>query len=497
MLMDNVKKKREYLRVLFTVFLISSSYSFGSSVEITFFDVGQGNCTLVCGAEDLDETPLLIDCGSNSLRHRSGRKREDVFDEIIKKLNEYFVKKSIGNRVFNVALSHPDVDHYKWINMLVGICAKRIPSIEISKVWLGGNQKDYQKSNNNINDLVRLAHDVVQVVPNRDITEVSEKIKILPMYTSDSKKSRNTNDESLVIRIDHGGKSCLITGDATDKTIEYLKQLVEEHVLDADLLKADILLASHHGAESDGSNNLNFINSVNPKFVVFSAGLSGNCHPRPITMYNYMDPKLRLETLGSYHLLCFGIKSKKDKHDCRFISFAQIFTAKGNYTYGIYLTDKGAYCTLTQGTISFILEDAGRELSPPKYTISREYSNFKECAIAGCNFEYIDGFKIDAINYVDLSNLDFNDIDKLEDRKIIEDLLVLLQDKAKSLKKIDLSRNDIGFNDNIVRLALLLKEKQTIRIFKIDEKNLSYEQMKALEVAWNSRGLEFVNRRVD
>ena len=81
---------------------------------------------------------------------------------------------------------------------------------------------------------------------------------------------KNNNDNSCVIKISDGNKSVLLTGDIS-KVVE--QKLVNEHVSqykNKSELKADILIAPHHGSKTSSSQA--FIQQVEPQWVVFSAG---------------------------------------------------------------------------------------------------------------------------------------------------------------------------------------------------------------------------------
>ena len=72
------------------------------------------------------------------------------------------------------------------------------------------------------------------------------------------------NDASCVLHVAAGGASVLLTGDI-EAGIE--AALMADH---AEALRADVLLAAHHG--SDSSSTAAFLRAVDPKWVWFSAG---------------------------------------------------------------------------------------------------------------------------------------------------------------------------------------------------------------------------------
>ena len=99
-------------------------------------------------------------------------------------------------------------------------------------------------------------------------------------------KSRRRNAISLVLKVEYHGKSILIAGDSVGRfdgrgspsnspAIATDKYLLDRYT-DGEL-KADILIAPHHG--SDNGSSVAFIREVNPGIVVFSAE-ADHGHPK-------------------------------------------------------------------------------------------------------------------------------------------------------------------------------------------------------------------------
>ena len=81
----------------------------------------------------------------------------------------------------------------------------------------------------------------------------------------------DTNDTSIVLRIDYGDTSFLFTGD--------METGAEGDLMDSGAnLKADVLKAGHHG--SDTSTSYRFLREVMPKYTVISVG-EGNSYGHP------------------------------------------------------------------------------------------------------------------------------------------------------------------------------------------------------------------------
>ena len=70
----------------------------------------------------------------------------------------------------------------------------------------------------------------------------------------------NLNNTSIILKVTHGNKSFLFTGDAEREE--------EQMLLDKGLLKSDILKIGHHG--SDTSTSYTFLREVMPEYAVIS-----------------------------------------------------------------------------------------------------------------------------------------------------------------------------------------------------------------------------------
>jgi competence protein ComEC len=104
----------------------------------------------------------------------------------------------------------------------------------------------------------------------------------------------NPNDNSLVLRIRHGKRAILLTGDA---------ELNQEQKLLAgrNPLRADLLKVGHHGSRT--STSPAFVNRVQPALATISSGMRNRFgHPHPVTLDTLRRAgvrTLRLDRLGA------------------------------------------------------------------------------------------------------------------------------------------------------------------------------------------------------
>ena len=94
----------------------------------------------------------------------------------------------------------------------------------------------------------------------------SAKVEILASPTS----ADNLNNTSIILKVTHGNKSFLFTGDAEREE--------EQTLLDKGFLKSDVLKVGHHG--SDTSTSYTFLREVMPEYAVISVG-KGNSYGHP------------------------------------------------------------------------------------------------------------------------------------------------------------------------------------------------------------------------
>jgi competence protein ComEC len=94
----------------------------------------------------------------------------------------------------------------------------------------------------------------------------------------------NENDNSCVINISDGKYNVLLTGDISRK----VEKLLTANPEIAKKLKADVIIAPHHGSKTSSSSR--FIKAVSPDVVVFSAGFLNRWHmPNKAVLKRYEE----------------------------------------------------------------------------------------------------------------------------------------------------------------------------------------------------------------
>lgn len=259
--------------IAFTLWLMVALKVGERPLEVVFLDVGQGDAIYI-------ETPL----GSQVLID-GGRDRR-VLRELSKVMP--FWDRSIDL----VIATHPDADH---IGGLVDV--------------LEAFQVDYLMDTEVKNDTpvfrsytAAVKTEAVERIPPARGTQITlDDNVILTVLSREVVAASNTNDASIVARLDYGDTSFLFTGDAT-KEIE--RELLGLH----DVLDSDVLKVGHHG--SDTSTSSEFVSAVSPSIAVISVG-KGNSYGHPTknvldTLSDQTVRVLRTDEVGTIRLMSDG-----------------------------------------------------------------------------------------------------------------------------------------------------------------------------------------------
>lgn len=255
-------------------------------VEVSFIDVGQGDCILITDAGRC----MLIDTGNK---------------DSYKAIEEYLHGKGI-NTVDVLVITHPDLDH---IGSSVLLLAEfDIPTIYIPDVE--GKSRDYTML---MSATRKRNTEVINPVCGLPITFGTANYTI---YCTNNIEYEDTNSYSLIVKMVNGEDSFLFTGDATGEETDKI-------IADGYDLSAKVLKAAHHGSANCGCNSESFIKAVNPEGLVISCGLKNEYgHPHLETMELAKQLGLnvyRTDTQGTLEFVStgLGIKSPKPTDDYR------------------------------------------------------------------------------------------------------------------------------------------------------------------------------------
>lgn len=213
--------KTFYKRVAIYAFIIMISFLYTLKPledQVIFLDVGQGDSAVIFK----DNKVIVV----------------DAYKDVSQFLKHHYIYE-----IDYLVLTHTDTDHVLEAETLIN-------DFYVKQLILNGYSQ-YELMHPNIH---YVKHD------NLDIKNDLGMIFLGPILDF-----KNTNDNSIVFKIDVLGKSFLFTGDIG---IQAEAKYVETY---GSLLSADVLKSPHHGSKTSSSTL--FLNAVSPKIVVVSVGL--------------------------------------------------------------------------------------------------------------------------------------------------------------------------------------------------------------------------------
>jgi competence protein ComEC len=221
-----------------------------SHLQITFFNVGQGDSALI---HFRNGQKMLVDCGPDK--------------KVMQKLGKYL--NGTDQIIDYMLITHFDLDHY-------GGCVDVLKRYDVKHVVTNG----YTKPNDSYwiawNEAAQNEHAEFKVINQVETWSIaSTTLEIIsPNATQIYKPSDDTgNNHSIVFRLNDPIQhlSVLFTGDIEEPTEKLLvDQFCVEKKFDCPILKAKILKAAHHGSDTSSSND--FVEAVHPEKVIISVG---------------------------------------------------------------------------------------------------------------------------------------------------------------------------------------------------------------------------------
>ncbi|MBX7152361.1 DNA internalization-related competence protein ComEC/Rec2 [bacterium] len=226
-------------------------------MRINFLDVGQGDCTVI---QLPGGKTMVVDAGD----------KEPDFDNG-EKIVAPFLRRAGITTIDYLVMSHPHDDHIGGIEYL-------LRNFEVNEVWESG-QFYNSESYFNILNLIEQKGITRRVVHSGDFLAIDEAVNVYFLHPKSgfvsavSQAPLNTNNASIVMKLQYLQKSIILTGDAEESSLHAL-----EHY--EDFLKSDILKASHHG--SSNGLTVGFLSRVQPHYTILSCGQFNKFnHPSP------------------------------------------------------------------------------------------------------------------------------------------------------------------------------------------------------------------------
>ena len=225
-----------------------SDFSNDFELTVHIIDIGQGDSILI-------KTPLrkyiLIDVGERSY---SSKLINYLQNENIYRIDAFFA-------------THPHADH-------IGGAKEIFDNFEILSVYEPGYPYDSATYNRFID---AVENENCPLYTDDDIdpgdyvyVENGVDLQVLAI----NKAASNTNDASIVLRLDYGRTSFLFTGDINGDQGDY----VESYLVDNWDVNIDILKVSHHGSSHASTDY--FLSEATPETSIISCG-TGNSYGHP------------------------------------------------------------------------------------------------------------------------------------------------------------------------------------------------------------------------
>lgn len=262
-------KKIRWLALLgMSYFLTFLLLRYPLSSEVVYFDIGQGDCTLI--RERFSRRVILIDTGGkvhfsmpNWKKHPTKTSGETI-------VANYLLSKGI-TRIDQLYLTHQDADH-------VGNFPSLSQLIKIKQIIVPAGMENLPSFKH------RLAKSAVMPEAVKGVTDrvklSDPHLKLLHPFA----RGQGTNADSLVLWLDFYGLKCIFTGDLDRKGELAVSKKYPN-------LTADVLKTGHHGSKT--ATDPKFVQQLAPKVAIISAGRHSRYgHPNQETLVTLQKAKV-------------------------------------------------------------------------------------------------------------------------------------------------------------------------------------------------------------
>lgn len=240
-------------------------------LKVTFLNIRQGDSMVI---QTPDNKVIVIDGGQT----KTFKSRFDAGEEVVVP----FLESQGIEKIDMVVATHPDYDH---MGGLIAVLNSDITVDMVLDCGIPHTTKTYQKFMQAVKD-----KNIPLKVPEKgEILDWGKDVRaqvIAPQVPPNKRMHLNLNNNSIVIMLDYGDVSFLLTGDCEHEE--------EDVILSSGArVKSAILKASHHGSRT-GSGPV-FYYMTNPEVVIISAGKRNKFdHPHwePIKLFRESAAKI-------------------------------------------------------------------------------------------------------------------------------------------------------------------------------------------------------------
>ena len=264
-----------------------SSRRADATLRVDFLDVGQGDSALVTMP---DGTTLLIDAGGNTI-------------DSTRRIGETVVSEYLWWRGFSeidyVLATHADADHIDGLNDV-------IKDFTVRGALIARRPSDDP-------EFAKFAQTLARTNTHSEMIEAGDVIHFGDVTVSvlwpRAKGEKSTNNDSIVLRLQYGERSILLTGD--------IEQASERSLLVApEQLHADVIKVPHHGSKTSSTEA--FVAATKPQLAIISVGRNSQFgHPHQEVIKRWQSNGATVLTTGH----CGTITVTTDGHDLTLQTF--------------------------------------------------------------------------------------------------------------------------------------------------------------------------------
>jgi competence protein ComEC len=268
---------KKFLLFLFPCLLFTGQFvwmNFSLEGEITFLDVGQGDCIYI--RLPFGQGHYLIDTGGNMGFEKASWQARDRSYEVGRDTVVPFLKSKGVTTIDKLIVTHGDMDH-------AGGAAAVLQELKVRELVLP-DRKDKNELEKRLVQTAVKKKVVVQFVHAGDSWQVGE--NHFYVVSPEENSQRESNDGSIVLYTKLGGLRWLFTGDLEEAGEA---NLLKQHPT----LLIDVLKVGHHGSKT--STTELFLDQLSPKIAVISVGENNSYrHPNQEVMERLAKRKIKV-----------------------------------------------------------------------------------------------------------------------------------------------------------------------------------------------------------
>ncbi|MEP7146250.1 MAG: DNA internalization-related competence protein ComEC/Rec2, partial [bacterium] len=258
--------RKLFFNLILCILVISGNfiynYDFVNPLNITFLDIGQGDCALI---RTPDDKIILIDCGRITYKFNSGEKTIAPY-----------LRRSGIYKIDLLIITHLHLDHIGGINYL-------LENFSIGKIIESG-QRVSSEFVDKMDSLITVRNIQREAVRSGDLIDELTNIRLYYLFPSDNfvsesgyTRDNNLNNGSVAFILKYKDVKIFFSGDIEKEGERFLYENY------GDFLKADILKVAHHGSIT--SSTIPFIIKNKPLHAVISCGMFNRFnHPSDIVL---------------------------------------------------------------------------------------------------------------------------------------------------------------------------------------------------------------------